>query len=359
MKKKNAILTFQGAPNYGAFLQAYALQTAASQFDPAIEIIDYRAKFTKKHYDPYRIKNGYFKSLLRIILYSSKERKRNNVFESYRLKYLNLTPEKVCTQVDLQNLCMNFTNIICGSDQIWNMTVTDGDLSYFLPFPLMETTKNSYAASMGNQEVEKVDEIKNYLLDFENIGVREKDAAERLQKVLPIPVTATIDPTLLLSKQQWDDFAKEKVATNESYILVYTVKQPKNLIKEAVKLGKKKGLKVIQITERKKKNGIVSVQNQSPCQFVSYFREASYVFTNSFHGSVFSLIYQKQFAIELDSLDGSRNNRTESLYKDLGIQLNFREELKDIDRQIDWKNIKEKLDKRREQSRLFLLEILA
>lgn len=358
MKKKNAILTFHEAPNYGAILQAYALQKAASQFDPDIEIIDYRADFIKKNYSPYRIKNGYLKSLLRILLYSSNEKKHNHLFEQYRLKYLNLSKEQVYTQAELKDLCTQYGNILCGSDQIWNTAITEGDLSYFLPFPLVDTKKNSYAASMGNLEIEKNKSIKDYLMDFENVAVREKDTAEKLNRLYSIPAKAYVDPTLLLSKDQWNNFAEEKISISEPYILIYTVKQPKKLIEEALELGKQKGLKVIQITNRKQNKGVISMKYQSPCQFVSLFREASYVFTNSFHGSVFSIIYQKKFVVELEALDGSVNNRTESLFKDLEIPLEFVKNVENIDCRIHWENIEKKLVDRKEQSLSFLREIL-
>ena len=359
MKKKNAILTFHSAPNYGAFLQAYALQCAVTEIDPNVEIIDYQPDFLRKNYSPYRIKGNLMKSLLRILLFSMRDRKKIKVFQSNISNYLKLSHESIRDEADLELVVNRYKNIICGSDQIWNTETTDQNYNYFLPFDLEETTKNSYAASFGNLDFENDPKIMAYTDDFEHLSLRESNSAMKLEICSNNYVRSHVDPTLLLTAKQWNSFANKDRFVSERYVLIYTVKQPKDLIDKAIAFAEEKGLKIIQLANRKKDSRIDYVMNPSPSEFLSYFRDADYIFTNSFHGSVFSLLFEKPYAIELLAADGCLNSRCQSLFADLGISLDFDRDVLEMDRDIDWREIHEEILKGRMRGLAYLSRITA
>ncbi|EGO6036429.1 polysaccharide pyruvyl transferase family protein, partial [Enterococcus faecalis] len=231
-----------------------------------------------------------------------------------------------------------------------NSEITNYDNSYFLPFNLDNTKKCSYAASFGNENINYQSECLTYLKDFKYISVREKQSAEKINSVCSFNAKTHVDPTLLLRKDEWNQLASNRVV-DKPYLLIYVVKQPKELIDYAINFAKKNNLEIIQLSDIKKRREIKYVKNVNPSEFLMYFRDASYIFTNSFHGTVFSIIFQKEYFIELISLDGSTNTRSQSLLKELDL------EVSSINKKINWSEIEKRVANQREESINYLKEI--
>lgn len=319
---KVGILTFQNAINYGAFLQTYALQEILSDIAEVCEVINYKADFIEKDYNPFRIKKNIVKSLGRIILKSKIEIEKSKIFQRSSNQYLNLSTECKTTE-KLKEVCEKYDIVYCGSDQIWNCRITKNDLNYFLPFALEKTKKCSYAASFGTFDISKLSEnAVDALNQFNKISVREESSVETLSRKVENSdkIEVDLDPTLLLDKNDWSVFGKA-IKEETPYILIYCVKAPNTLIKKAIEFSKEHNIRIIQIHYYKVKNKNINyVLDAGPSEFVSYFKNAKYVFTDSFHGTVFSIIFNKLFVTEMTLTDGTYNNRVAALLKLLELE---------------------------------------
>lgn len=336
---KIGILTFHDAANYGAFLQAYALQTALTNLRIDSEIIDYKANFIRNTYSPYKLSGNKVKAIIKIVLFSGDAKKRNKIFNDYANRYLNLSKTIKDSKEDLQMQCSNYHTIICGSDQIWNLNLTKNNDSYYLPFTLGDTIKASYAGSFGDMKLSDTSNTTRYLKDFKYVSCREVEATDELNNLYNINSTSHIDPTLLLSSSQWDELSVS-CQHKEPYVLIYTVKRDLNLVSEAVSFAKEKGLKLIQISNIRRNKDIHYLANQSPGEFLNLFKNADFIFTNSFHGTVFSIIYKKNFLVEKIAQDKSLNKRVISLLNILNIPDHILENgVEKIYDHLDWDNI--------------------
>src|SRR5699024_5747958 len=148
---------------------------------------------------------------------------------------------------------------------------------------------------------------------FNYVSCRELEDMETLNVKFNLKAENHVDPTLLLTDSVWNFLADPNRKFKEEYILIYTVKQPKNLLNEAKKIAKEKGMKIVQLRNRQFDREINYVSNPSVGAFLSLFRDASYILTNSFHGTAFSIIYKKNFLVEFEAEDGSVNTRSKSL----------------------------------------------
>ena len=281
------ILTFHNADNYGAVLQCYALQeTLKNQYpNDEVYVIDYKCPAIEKSYVPHIN----FKRPWSILTYFKTKKKRKK-FEQFRKKYFNLgSPD-----------FSKYDMIYYGSDQIWNPSITNRDLMYFGKG--YNGIKIAYAASDGGK-MEYDSEICKLLNSFSSVSCREKTMKEKLADI-KLPIDTILDPVFLLSKEEWMKIAKKPKEKN--YVLVYKIRENLNFNSEAEKLGEKFNKKVIQIvyvkTLRKyfyEKQTFVAI---TPEQFVGYFAYADFVLTTSFHGTAFSIIFDKAFyVLEIDN----------------------------------------------------------
>ena len=319
---KIGILTFHSAHNYGAMLQCYALQEVLKRMGHDVEVIDYRLEYrfrsdnrkcTFRQLNPLAtIKSIVIKIItLRIALL----RRRN--FENFKRTYMALSEI-----VDKDHIPNDYDVYVMGSDQIWNPTITKGfDPVYFgsFWFPKGNRKYVSYAASMERSEL--TDEEKAFcrksLKNFDAISVREKVLAHLLQPLTSQKVEVVLDPTLLLEKQAWERIAKlPKI--KEKYVLVYQVRVQgnENTIQIAKKVAAQIKAIVIQVAVSPYLNRR-KLQHESPTQFLGLMQHAACVVTTSFHGTAFSVIFNRPFYyVELG--DGN-DSRAKSLLYDIGL----------------------------------------
>lgn len=314
MQRKIGILTFHNVPNYGAALQAYALKSYLESIseDP-VSVIDYKGCGNGSEFEPDNVLNSYCKSstpvktLIKKIFYSVKlapdYRKKYKKFEKFRNDFLR--PDRI------ENI-EQYDMLFYGSDQIWNPEITNGyDEIFFARFPNSDKIKNiAYSASCGDMSIiEKygVPAFLGKLKNFDEIGVREKSlqqflADNRIQSV------QTVDPSFLISKEQYCKLLNIKDEPHEKYIFVYELHNNKLLETAAKAISERLKCKIVTVygNINYSKHDSNNVFNAGPIEFIKYIAGAEYVLTNSFHGMAFSLIFKKNFNIVLPPTRTSR-----------------------------------------------------
>lgn len=356
---KIGIMTFHTALNYGAVFQTYALEKILMDMGHDVKVIDYRCPYTDKIYKPFYVSDGkYLNALVRGILFGriiKKKRIRFNKFLENRIR-LSQPIENINL---LNEITDEYDYFISGSDQVWSPISAGFDKAYFLPFATDEK-KLSYAASIGATNVSDkiISELKNRLSGFSCLSVREQSAKNMLEaNGVDRPIYVHSDPTLLLQESDWQELCDER-AIKEDYILIFNVEKPIKDIGFAKKYANKYNLKIVYINDRtvKKDASITYIEAPTPEQFLSLFKNASLIVTNSFHGTVFSIIFKKNFYVELDN-QKQYNVRVKGLLEELKI---YNRTIDDCSKNnnIDWDSVDEIINMKREDTRHYFNEVL-
>lgn len=365
-KSRVGILTFHCADNYGAMLQAYGLKNYLCGKGIKADIVRYEPFFmTGRHWwIPYlpvkeflhyagggwvqnlRMGKGFFIRRRNMKLFREQFLVEKAQRKLYFLKQLETLP---------------YPYYIVGSDQIWNPAITYGlRRAYFGAFSNKRKKKVvAYAASLGSEALppEYNREFSRLLKYVDTVSVREREAVPYVQKLCKRSVTAVSDPTFLLDKEDWQCI--ENQPARERYILVYMTEENNNLIDYVKKLARQKGLVIIElrsiagITDKE----FIVDYTAGPAEFLGYIHKADYVVTNSLHGIVFSIIFQKRFMVFQHSELGARINNVlrihgleHRLYEKNGLSKI------DIDAVINWESVKRCTEECVRASEEFLLK---
>lgn len=304
---KIGILTFHYAHNYGAMLQAYALTSLLHNWGHDVEIINYRLPVVDFVYQKrsflqlinfFQERDSLIISFLKAIKYYPKERKKISSkwhkFEDFSQKYLPKTKRINDINCDSLNL---FDAIICGSDQIWSTYITKRFIPLYFCYGFNRKIKRiSYAASAGRGKIDEKDEAEflDLCSNFNYISVREKSLSAYM-KSLGIDNKVVLDPIFLIKKEHWSKLAI--LPQEQDYVLAYSFSEPLFFYEKALEIAHKMGKQLISFSFRKKKlpSEIIQEYNGGPQEFLGYFLNASVVITNSFHGTAFSVLFNKQF----------------------------------------------------------------
>lgn len=346
--QKVKMLTFHNAENYGATLQAYALKETLKEFGVNPKFINYE---NDKILSDYKlIRTNSLKSFFSSLWYLPRNLKRKRSFKGFSDRYLDTTFKVYLSKEDIEKDIESGEIFVAGSDQIWNPELTDG-LSdvYTLNFEREDIKKIIYGASLGNEELLHKNNLdfKSKLSGLDSISVREQSIIEPLEKICGKKVEQVIDPTLLLDKSAWDKLISENVTTklpHEQYILVYTLFESDEVTKIANNISKTTGLKVVHFRKYNAyENEFMNLYTNGPVDFVNAFKNAAYVITNSFHGTVFSLIFERKFYSVLPS---TRAGRIKDLLSDLDLSDRIVQDAcqVNLDASIDYTTTKEKID---------------
>ena len=309
---KIKIVTFQNAYNYGAILQCIGLYNFLKKNKYKVEILNYDNLNISNDYKVFKKVRGNH-PVLRFIKYSYRGivnyknlTLRKNAFENFLNDNSNLT-QKMTKEEIIQERFANQIFIV-GSDQVWNSRITHGiDQIYTLDFS-DNIKKISYAASIGRDNLSENDIIKlcNKLGKFNHISVRENTAKELLSGYLKNNIDVVLDPSFLLSEQEWLNVANQNERIiNEPYIFVYMSLGECSKIENY--LQRLTNFKIIYIDEKNifYRNS-ENVSWATPFDFINLIKYSEYVITTSFHASVFSIIFKKKFWVVLPKFVGSR-----------------------------------------------------
>lgn len=357
------ILTFHCAHNYGAVLQCYAMQEFLRNEGYNVEIINYRPKCITQPYVLFDMRrfvhkkpNVMIKRIIKELLILRNRYIRWRGFNKFINDYLLLGEP-----VNRHSIPSKFDVYIVGSDQIWNSGILGGiDGIYFCEFPFDKKERKyiAYAASKGSANLNK-DEIhfyKHSLSKFDYVSVRESDLQEVLQSHMDKPIKCVLDPTLLAPKHIWDNLISTGTRENK-YVVVYQVRNHNKTIQIANHIAKQIGADVKILVAWLEINRENMYQDAAPTEFVDLIRNASCVVTTSFHGTAFSVIFNRPFyTVKLE--DGA-DSRSLSLLQSIGLE----DRLISVDQlpifsTIDYKLANEKLAVLCKESRDFILHSL-
>lgn len=358
---KVAIITMHCPLNYGAVLQTYALQTYIESLGHDVQIIDYRPNYLvydqSYTYIPksYQNRNIFVKALY-IALKSHSKFLRKSIFKNFYKSFLHLTSYRYRLYSELVENTPVADIYICGSDQIWNYSSgAFKDPAYFLAFAPKGSQRFSYAASGNIPSPLPVDmrEVSIPLInELDAVSVRENSAKRVLEQYVDKSIDIVADPVFLWEKSFWLKFSVNS-HLHKDYILVYPVGEATQLCIEAERLSKRTGLPVYMISASQRRiNGIKSIM-PSPNEFVGLFSKAAYVLTNSFHGTAFSIIFEKEFWTVATSI---ANNRIMSLLSVSGLTDRYITPENHIDNltPINHSQVKENLKAYKDASKSFL-----
>lgn len=353
---KCSIITIHHIHNFGSVFQAYALAHFLDMNGYETEIIDYRPGYYD--YGRNRLKT-YVGRMLNIVPYFKRKKK----FENFIAQHEKLSNKQFANLSELKAYYRDSDRIfIAGGDQLWNSYHPCGnDDAYKLVFT-NSIRKIAYGTSMGrdNYSDEELIKIAALVDGFQKIMLREQSTVPLLQKYATASVNHVIDPVGLLDVKDFKSIAvKPKI--NEPYAVMYLADSGE-LLNQAIEiLSKKMRLKIVHICGFKKKCYCdYFIKDAGPEEILGYILHANFVLSASFHATMFSLMFQKQFAT---LLPGEQTNaRINDLleYVDLKKRiLHCEEELIQIENPINYSKANQKLLNFREESRAVLLSVIS
>lgn len=365
--KKIATLTTHGADNYGAVLQAYALQKFIGELGYDCQVINYIPAYTTKEYSlirkPKTIKEFAF-SCFQLLNYTQRKMRKNG-FSAFRDDYLSLSGQTIVDHSELIQTVNKYDMVVCGSDQIWNPKMHGFDEAYFLSFDDVSTKLVSYAASFGQDRIDEriKPEIQRRLKKFSSFACREHSAVQLIQELTGNASHFVMDPVFLLPGEKWREIANSP-SYQGRYDLLYFLSNPGLSPYAAKRYAAEKGNKVISIgfSPRDYKYWIKCDYSLGPLEFLGVIEHSDVILTNSFHCTAFAILLQKDFYVRLQRGKESRNGRIVSLLSELGLEdrIYYDEEAKELDfsRKIDYVSVRSKLQALVCESKKYLIDVL-
>lgn len=337
--KKIGIMTFHASYNCGSILQGMALQNVLkTKFDQESEIIDFSNEGQQKVYSV-MYKKITLKNIVKNILCVpgiKMIKKHYDEYEKYIRTHFILSENTYSKESELHGIEKNYSMLIAGSDQIWNTRCDDADPAYFLSFA-KNIKKIAYAPSLGATnilEIENSEEYKKYLEDFKYLSVREHNGQLWLEKLTGRHVELVLDPTLLLTKEEWEQYIEKDIGIKGNYIFYYAFSYDKDNNEKIQKIAEENNLKVIIIDAKQwyikrlyKYKNFVLCDYTGPNAFLYLMKNSKYVITTSLHGAAFSSIFNKQFAY----INGKKHNPADDRAKSMLTLLNLLDRLKYIE----------------------------
>ena len=354
---KAGLVTFYHIHHYGALLQAAATERAVESLGGACEIIDY---YVNQNNDLFRKPTGVGSAAADVhtALHYKALRDRYQRFERFSKDHLRISGHRFESLEELRSAELPYDLILSGSDQIWNPKIfPDGRFDPVFFGTFSSRRKIAYAPSFGVPHIPEgmEEELRSYLEQFSHISVRERQGREIVKEITGKDVPVVLDPTLLLTAEQWSAMAVPPDRSG-GYILCYCISKPGALAPYIQRLAEETGLPVVQLCGIRQKvhPRAVCVLDAGPSEFLGLFQNASYVCTNSFHGTVFSVQFQKPFftAVAPSELAAPESSRTFSILSRLGLteRIIGTGATAGLDATIDWADVDRRLRAARQSS---------
>ena len=367
--KKIALVSVHNDPNYGSVLQAFALAHAIKREGYDCEYLNYLL-VKESHGIKALVKKmlsivGFLKKKGEYSFWSSPDfRIQRQHFSEFHDRLIPFSVKRFNPE-NINEANNDYDCFVVGSDQTWSPYVTmPKNTINFLDFVDEGKVRGSYAPSLGTCHLQEdyIEKLKVKIGGFDYLSCREKQNAEFLTTCFGRTVEHVLDPTLLLSSEEWLKFA-EPVDMPKNYVLCYILGTKDCIAEYAERLGVKESLPMFYIVSRPEYlNRTNALKDITPGQFITLISKATYVITDSFHGSLFSLNFRRQFYAFTKRTNvngGQDNDRIGDFFRVLGIS----ERLKNdgdfsVGEDIDYVKVESSLENMRESSKKYLTNLL-
>lgn len=387
--KKAALVTCYFKHNYGSMLQAYATQLVMDKLGVENETVDISNinGEIRKDKIKYFLKASFTSDILlskigmvrNIFIkkwnrgqYGDLSRLRDEKFDSFVTQYIRLS-RAYKSKSELSEVCEDtYHTVVVGSDQLWLPANIEADY-YTLNFVPEQVNKIAYATSFGMSSLPKhsIEKAKKFLERINYLSVREDSGQLLIRDIANIEVPIVCDPTLLFTGEEWMHIQNEEAIEKEPYIFCYFLGNNFGHREFAIRLREKTGYKIVALlhldeyVEKDCDYADVTPYDVGPSEFLNYLRNARYVCTDSFHGSVFSNLYHKEFYTfrrYTRKTKQSTNSRIENLLKQLGLEerlLIGNENIEEcMNGKIDYLEVEKKIEAMRQISYEYLQQAL-
>ncbi len=364
--KKVGILTFHGAHNYGSVLQSYASVMTLKKLGYIPEIINMRNAAQLEAYSIFRNRESLPRRLFSILIYP-KLKTRAIKFEYFINKILPLSSVKYRTGKELDIDKLDYDIYYTGSDQVWNPACQDFESAYYLDFVKHKRPTIAYAPSLGKGYLEKSDRdlIRSLIGNIDYLSCREETGAKLIEELSGRKTVQVCDPVFLLTADEWHNFAVAP-KRKKPYILVYFLENNHGDRTNLELLKKTTGYDVILLNDylREFINPNIKLKvDASPQEFLGLIRDAEFIYTNSFHATAFSVIFNKQFYTAVaKSNDVANNNDSRKIdfLKSIGLEHRTVKSVFaiDFDQKICYERVNERIEALRSNSLGYLKNAL-
>ena len=362
--------------NYGSMLQSFATQKMLDEYGVRYELLAYKKKLT-----PLFILKSLPRLLNRVIWQDKLNEKRKQkflkkhpelnkgvqertqVFNQFRESNFLAPIKTYYGYGELKKQSNNYSAFLAGSDQLWSPSGLPTNF-YNLMFTYDDAVRISYASSFGVKKIPWYQRrrTRNYLNRIQFISCREESGSKIVKDLTDRDVPVVADPTILFNGNEWEQMLPSERVQEGKYIFSYILGTDKKYRDEVLKLSKETGLPIVSIHQYVDADlgfGDVEIADAGPTEFVNLIRNAEYVCTDSFHGSVFSILCHRKLVIfnrYSDNSSSSKNTRIDSLCSKLElVDRRFSGDIiKDANGEIDYTSIDKKLETIRQESRNYL-----
>jgi hypothetical protein len=358
--KKTATVTFHCSYNYGSALQAYALQQIQLKNGIENEIIDFVYSYDMRNYNLFRTHYYFTKPwvFLRDLLEFKPKFNRKKCYEKFSNDHLKKTNRRFYEVNQMKSIVEDYDAFVCGSDQIWNPACTKGpESAYFLAFAGGSGKRTiSYAPSIGHGTIDdkfKAD-FKDCLKSIDIISVREPSSISAVQELTEKSVLSVLDPTLLIESTDYE-LIINKFDIPDQYIFLYALESNPEMIHYVSDLVKKYELPVVYFSKKQIKLPFenINIFEYGPSEFLFAIKNAKFVVTNSFHATVFSVVFEKYFTTFTTKKSGSR---MVDFLTTLRLEQRLNDRSASIEEVIDYESSRKLLEIERARSIRFLLD---
>lgn len=354
---KIGILTFMASHNCGSMLQAYALrETLARKYDADVELIHYSnfASRSMYGYVDMRPKKSAIKRNINTIKHLPAITESMKWYDAFSKEHLVQSVMYCKNPNDLKKIVSKYDMLIAGGDQVWNVRCPDGGKEFYLNFAdSRQVRKVAYSPSLGGSDINKygddLESYKKYLLDFEKLSVREPNGQKWLQELTGREVPIIADPTLLLTPEEWTSWLPVPEMEGD-YIFNYAFYHNRPETNKALQqISEKTGMPIIVMDYKSysfyklDQYGIQRCKMSGPLAFLGLMKNASLVMTQSFHGTLFSALFNRTFwSYNWEAVHNKDDDRAVAILEQFGLperykmigeiaQMNKDEILKPID----------------------------
>ena len=380
-KKIGCVIAYtKGHNNYGTSLQGYAMLKKIRQLGYEVEVIQYTKRLSalqKMKFVVNALRAGEWKNIMHRLTgkqtlkkypqYAKGIAMRTKAVDAYKEKKLIPLFHEYVGYEALHEGSKNYAGVVVGSDQVWTPMSLPNKF-FNLLFVDDNVRKVAYASSFGVSVIPPFQRKATgaYLDRFYKIGVREQRGKEIVEELSRQKATVVADPTMLLSREEWEqEIMDVRTITNEPYIFCYFLGTNQEARRAANQLKERTGYRIITIRHmdeyvpEDEAFGDMAPYDVNPNDFIKYISEAAYVCTDSFHCTVFSILFHRSFMTFYRFAIGSktgRNSRIDSLFNVLGIDRVhiYNGDISRIDQEIDWGKVDTKLAAFRQESIDFL-----